>query len=123
MKKKEGFVTNSSSASFIVTIFSSYDDLTYFKEYMKGFITQQYLENVKYMMTDEEFKHESMRLTTIIETIRHIGPNTFEIADFTTMLNDVSEDLPKWIIRVLISKALGETYPFIKEVTLRVDED
>ena len=123
MKKKEGFVTNSSSASFIVTIFSSYYDLTYFKEYMKGFITQQYLENVKYMMTDEEFKHESMRLTTIIETIRHIGPNTFKIADFTTMLNDVSEDLPKWIIRVLISKALGETYPFIKEVTLRVDED
>lgn len=123
MKKKMGFVTNSSSASFVLTILSFYDDCESFKSYMKNLITTEYLDNIKCLMTDEQYKYEHQRLMVITDVIKHTGPNTFELSDFTAMLNDVTEDLPKWIIHILVLKALGYVYPFIKEVTLRVEED
>ncbi len=120
MKVKKSFITNSSSANFIITIFSSYDDLDSFKRYMTEFI-KQLIENSNFSMTHNEVSYEMEKLDDIIKNVKHIGPNIFEIIEFTPMLNYVLDDLPKWVLGMLVLKALGETYPFIKEVTIRVE--
>lgn len=123
MKIKKSFITNSSSASFIINIYSDiYNDLDNFKEFFKYCLNDNYLISLEYRYKKEELTWIKDHIDDIIGSIKRVGPYHFEVEDFTAMLNDVIEDLPKWLTSLLILKAQGKLFPEIKEITFRVEE-
>lgn len=159
MKTREDFVTNSSSASFIMYIESTVNNIDDFKNDMFKFITDYIKEywwkfkiqddNVKRMYeklieeakTDEqkiyykdslfEFDNkedapsrETLLKNTINATASQISTNVFSVEDFTSMLNDLTEDLPHWMQHLIMLYITGESGKYgIKSVKLKVVDD
>jgi hypothetical protein len=123
MKIKTDFVTNSSSASFILTITTLQNlDINKFRDLFNEFI-------LKY---EREYKHSSPRNDekTIFrfwdpKELKQIELNKFELEDFTSMYNGV-DDIPHYMKFLLLTK---ETDNYSLEclgfgnVELKIDRD
>lgn len=154
MKTREDFVTNSSSASFIMYIESTVDNIDDFKKDMQKFVNDYFnafewkfvledrkiqasyekwmeeekSEEIKQHYKDEldEFNNnkisrEFVLRTTILATVSQISTNIFSVEDFTSMLNDLTEDLPHYMQHLIMLYITGEAIKYgIKSVKLKV---
>lgn len=112
MKCKLSFVTNSSSASFILTVRRNVTN-DEFIEFMDEF-KQKYIE---------EFNHESTKITDMNNvTIKFLRGKSVEISYWTPMLNDIVDDSPHFM-KYLILKFLMNEIPEIEEITFHTTED
>lgn len=112
MKCKMSYVTNSSSASFILTVRRNVTN-DEFIEFMDEF-KQKYIE---------EFKHETKKITDMNNvTIKFLRGKSVEITYWTSMLNDIVDDLPHFI-KFLILKFLMNEIPEIEELTFHTQSD
>lgn len=111
MKIKGDFVTNSSSANFILFIKSTADNLDDFQKSWN-----QYIEDISKI---NMWVYEKMNISKVN---KHI----YQIENSTSMLNCLFTDLPKWMTYLIIlhnikSRKLLE-YGF-KDVRLYVETD
>ena len=123
MKKKIGFVTNSSSASFIISIKSSIQTLEGFTEYLRNEL-KEYI-NRKNWESDYE-KNREFRIKTVervLEDIEMIAPGIYKLNDFTGMLNDIDQHLSDWIKHLLINKAIGKYKFAIEDISVEVVDE
>jgi hypothetical protein len=127
MKKKMSFVTNSSSASFILHITSAARSLDQFKEIMKLFLSRHYAEKQFdyqriYNVKDYEvWSNEQIELR-LLGTIKEVG-NIYKIYQWVGMFNDATENIPDWMNRLIIEQCMGKYIPGIEKVTLTIEED
>lgn len=95
MKIKQEFITNSSSVSYILTLYTKKPyTLEEFKANMNAF-----LEKMKGQYTDLRAWDAS--------DVKEIGPNAFEISQWVAMHNYVS-DIPKWMQHFIIADYIGD---------------
>jgi adenylate kinase family enzyme len=173
MKKKFDFITNSSSASFILYVKSTTNDLEEFKILFERYLDHFFDENfyrisekiTKYKEATAELKKSREELEEKIKIndatkqeislynmfyknqeekelsereikkvvtqsnnvlIDKLLKNTFEITYWTSMLNDVLEDCPDWMIKIILENNIDpkKLIQFgIKEVRLKVEDD
>jgi len=119
MKIRVSNVTNSSSASFFLTVETVYSDMAEFKKGWEKFILE---------CLDNEFSEKNenyiVRETQNIG-IKHIGQNIFRLDSHTSMLNDIVSDLPKPFLRILldVNREVALSKYGIKTAKLEVFED
>lgn len=156
MKTRIDYVTNSSSASFIMYIESVVNNIDDFKNDMQKFISDYIKEySWKFKLQDDETKrkyekwiekatttewkkvyqecidkldNETRRedaLRKIInEKASQISTNVFSIEDHTSMLNDLVDDLPHYMQRLIMSYVTGESHKYgIKSIKIKVVDD
>jgi len=124
MKCKYDFITNSSSASFILYIESTINDIDDFKKEFNNHVMYEsgrfgaganyhVLENRNFN-SDGDFKFPK---------ISQLSNNTFKVEAITCMFNGF-EDLPSYIIDLLIKNSMVEKElpPFIKSVKFEVGD-
>lgn len=117
MKIKTDYVTNSSSASYLLYIKSEYDDLEDFK---KSF--NKYMDDyIKYNHSDED----PPRFFNPRD-VSQISSNTFLIVDWNSMYNDF-HDVPRYMLDLILNfvvekETLRSNYKF-KSFTFRVVGD
>lgn len=85
MKIKSDFVTNSSSASFMLYLTTPDTDINNFKTRLKNV-----MDEISYHIPTEEMN------------IKKIGNNVFMVHTFTCMYNNV-EDIPEWVRTLFIT--------------------
>jgi len=77
----------------------------------------------------EEFKNdkisrETVLRTTMFATASQISTNVFSIEDFTSMLNDLVDDLPHYMSYLIMLYITGDATKYgIKSVKLKVVDD
>jgi len=99
MKIKNDFVTNSSSASFILTLKPA--EKMDFAEF-----STKFGEFIQKMIEWNPREFENMRFwdgSHIIQT----APDKFELIDWTSMYNDLY-DIPRYMRHILLLKAIDE---------------
>lgn len=155
MKVRLDFVSNSSSASFLLYIESTADTEDQFRKDMK-FLLKDYFDirgywyeekdkemerKYKEMMesvTDEKSKKVykealetwksrkpmSQRIQAEVMLAKQIATHVFEIQSWTSMLNDLPDDLPDYFKYLMLIYVTGECSKYgIKRLTLRVESD
>jgi hypothetical protein len=93
MKIKEDFVTNSSSASFIMTFAAGGKDFNEFQDTMNSFL-EMYKDNTR---KELRFWDGS--------NIEEVAPGVFQIEEWTSMYNDI-DDIPDYMKYIIIDKAV-----------------
>jgi len=117
VKIKNDFITNSSSASFILTVKSNAKNLEEFKERFELF-KKHFLEELLY-------KKNAKHIFNFVK-IEHGSDNNYNISDITAMLNDILHDTPQWITYLLL---VSYTYPTLIEqfgftpISLKIERD
>lgn len=91
MKVKTDYVTNSSSASFILYITSSIMDLKEFKAFIENYINRE---------SNEYGAGTESRSPSISE----ISNGVFKVEEFTGVYNGF-EDVPSWMIDMMVKKS------------------
>jgi hypothetical protein len=116
MRIKTDFVTNSSSATILLYVESTEENLEVFKEQFN-----RYIEDYKERYNEEIVHFWDPR------SITQLTPHTFEISHYTSMYND-QEDIPHYM-RVLLLASLIDVekgnlikYGF-KGVNIKVESD
>ena len=173
MKIKTDFVTNSSSASFILFVETSgYITLEefqvnwqkyldhYYNEYFykldeqiksykkclknnwreKNSIERKKAEGTELQLSEKLFSclHEDAEDPKTITdeeikrrvigavNIKQIAPNVYSVSEWTSMFNGITEDVPGWMIHLIVLCNMGSSnlYDFgIKNVKLEINED
>lgn len=95
MKSKLSFVTNSSSASFILR-FETLREMTV-EEFTNIF--NRYLEHRRHLIENLRFWDAS--------TVKQVEPNIFVIEEWTSMYNDMM-DIPEYMRLVLVESFLDD---------------
>ena len=113
MKRKADFVTNSSSASFVLYIETSTTDSSEFQNIFQAFIKAH----------EEEHSWREKRIAPMPD-VEHISGNVFAITDWTGMYNGI-EDIPDYMKYLIIKcNMYGEMIEYgIKSVKLKVQEE
>lgn len=121
MKIKIGFVTNSSSCSFIITIITKKDKSI--KEFKSSFNKFLDMYEKSYYGRNKPTSNLQFWNPNIIEKKSN---NVFEISDWTTMYNDY-EDIPHYIRHLLlmtyIDPSLLEEILDLESLKFKKDED
>ena len=157
MKTRIDYVTNSSSASFIMYIESTVNNIDDFKNDMQNFISdyikeywwkfklqddetrrmyEKWIEEAKtsehkiyYKQSLDEFNSDETSRETVLRnvinaTASQISTNVFSIEDYTSMLNDLVDDLPHYMQRLIMSYVTGESHKYgIKSIKIKVVDD
>jgi len=172
MKLKIDFITNSSSASFILYVTSTENNLkdfnTKWNDFVEYFINnnlysfrekvKKYRESLKelnkekkeleekikngealpqqekfynvfysHVKTDNDLSdHDIMKMLLGEMNRNHISENVFSVVHSVTMLNNLFEDLPSWMIYLILLDHMKDDQLLefgIKNVKLEVDED
>jgi hypothetical protein len=116
MKVKTDFVTNSSSASFILTL-RPHDGTMELSEFTNLF--NKYLEDYK------KNNPNSLRYwdaTNIDEVQDDVGPNLFTINECVSMYND-ADDVPAYIKELMINSYIRDRDWGFVVSSFKVDED
>ena len=118
MKLKSDFVTNSSSASFILFIEATTTDLEEFRELFQKFM-QFFLD---YMDGRKDVHFWNPASIERVE-VEHAAANVFMVTDSVSMFND-QNDLPRYMRWLLIEHALRGPIPQygIQSLKLKVEE-
>ncbi len=117
MKIKLDFITNSSSASFILYIQSDLTDIECFKIYIKRLMD-------RFIIEEEVSDYDKNRINKAIENIEQLTPNTYSMSDFTSMLNSIIDDMPRYMIWLILENmAHGLLKYGIRNITLKLEED
>lgn len=112
MKCKLSFVTNSSSASFILTVRRNVSSSEFI----------EFMDEFKKKYTDA-FNHQSAKITDMNNvTVKFLRGKSVEISYWTSMLNDIVDDSPHFM-KYLILKFLMNEIPEIEELTFHTTED
>ena len=155
MKVRLDFVSNSSSASFLLYIESTADTEDQFRKDMK-FLLKDYFDARGYWYEEkdkeiERIHKERMKESTDLKTqkaleeayetwksrkpmsqriqaevmqAKQIATHVFEIESWTSMLNDLPDDLPDYFKYLMYLYVTGDCVKYgIKRVTLRVISD
>jgi hypothetical protein len=70
---------------------------------------------------NNKISREFVLRTTILATVSQISTNIFSVEDFTSMLNDLTEDLPHYMQHLIMLYITGEAIKYgIKSVKLKV---
>jgi len=127
MKRKLSFITNSSSASFILYVTSGARNLEDFKEIFKDYLnsyfaSRKFIFSREYNIKDYK-KWTDDQIDSIISTISHKVANIYIVEGFTSMLNEIVDDLPGWMKKLIIEMATGRTILGIDKVSLEIQSD
>lgn len=145
MKTRNSYVTNSSSASFILTVKSGVEDLYEFKRVMDDYLKHNVVMVDKYcppeeyknksilqVITENDNKEEKLDLNTFWKRlpvtsddicIVHKYNNIFELTAMTAMFNDYN-DIPTWMKNLMVDFLRGITRKYeIEILNLEIDED
>ena len=119
MKIRVSNVTNSSSASFFLTVETVYSNMEEFKNGWEKFI----LESLSNEYSEKNAEYLIREIQNI--GIKHLGQNMFRLGADTSMLNDLVTDLPKSFLRILLDVSREVALPKygIKTAKLEVFED
>lgn len=119
MKKKTGFITNSSSVSFILYVESDEGDLSVFEKKLK-----EYIEHENKYEYGAGTRHSRA-------SIRQISSSTYKVEEYTHMFNGF-EDVPSYMIDLIIKANMSSKFTdlkysdlpeFIKNVKFEINED
>lgn len=145
MKIKKSYITNSSAASFILTVESEVDDLQKFKDLINNYFSENITlvsrfepdgENTGKTPTQiiidnrsegKKIDWESCWKRTPISSsdimISHKYNNIFEISETISMFNDY-DDIPKWMTYLIIDNISGKLKKYnFKLLLLEIDSD
>lgn len=172
MKVKLDFITNSSSASFILYVTSTENTIDSFtskwNEYIKYFIIENYYSLLpkvqsyrKFLKESNEMKKEKeekikngsatdidkimfnnfyshlkldedlsdfeiIKMMSGEMNIEQISPDGYTVTNNTSMLNDILEDIPKWMVYLILLYNMKDNKLSefgIKDVVLKIDKD
>lgn len=127
MKLKYDFVTNSSSASFVLYIETMEPDIESFKQSLKKLIEYYKTEELPYINVGHEYKdsrleYEGAELKNIMNSVVQVTKHVYSVEVFTVILNSLLMDTPnlfKWM--VLESMTVGLFNRFgINDVRLKI---
>ena len=95
MKIKNDFVTNSSSASFIMIFEASFESVEYFKDAFNDFL------NYYKRRTGDELRFWDG------SNITEISDGVFQVTDWTSMYNDAC-DIPKYMQYIIVDNVASK---------------
>lgn len=127
MKLKYDFVTNSSSASFVLYIETMEPDIESFEQSLRKLIEYYRTEELPYLNVGHECKdnmltYEEDELKNIMNSVVQVTKHVYSVEVFTVILNSLLMDTPnlfKWM--VLESMTVGLFNRFgINDVRLKI---
>jgi hypothetical protein len=114
MKQKSDFITNSSSASYILTLKADVSDMS-LERFKKIF--NEYIEIYK----NDIYKNNKIRFWDGVN-VHKVDKNMFEVVDWTSMHND-NDDIPDYMRDLLIESFVGDRDWGFKVEKFRIDDD
>lgn len=123
MKLKTDFVSNSSSASFIVYIPSEVTSLDAFKGSLMDIIKERFIPDELYDVNDDTRKAYE-RALTIVDSAKMKYDGLYTLEHFTAMFNSIVDDTPLFMKWLVLENMVGGFKEYgIKDVKLTIDED
>lgn len=103
MKVKIDFVSNSSSASFILFVESSATTEGEFKKILTNFLADYYQRE---MFLESDLSRDTFLKDVFKECkIKKVSPNVFSVRFFTSIYNSY-KDIPSWMTNMILRKEI-----------------
>ena len=126
MKIKLDFVTNSSSASFILFVESMEPDLSGFKQSLRR-LFDNFLQNELDIISEYRNSNKQWiikELDRILESVDQISTHCYKLESYTSMLNSLLQDTPEiFVWMILESMAVGLKDYGINSVSMRLEDE
>ena len=118
---REDYVTNSSSANFILTLIAETEDTVTFKAYLLSYLNE-WKEDISYLAEKQPWLVEQAE--EAINSIQHVAGNVFKVRDYTVMLNSLANDMPQWMVNLILLHAQKDLLRFgIRDLHLEIEKD